>query len=243
MNINRTYLLVALVQIAFWGSTTFAFDPGLSGVSPECLHECETALGTVGENKSAEPLLALLRKYPTNLEQAHLEVNTGIVYGQRTGVVDPEKAVEHFTAALRYELPERTYIQVLMWRGNSQEQLKKQKESLRDYLRGLLACSYYDLSGGWPEIKIPTNPMLMNSPDPENTTRVRDYNMYRKRLDFQQFLFTQRFFFIDAVKRVTSGSSVGQAEILDALNDLSPDSTRTKIVIEWLNSENKRPWP
>ena len=107
-----------------------------------------------------EPLIALQRRYTNETEQAELEVSIGLTYNQRTGVVDPSKAVVHFTAALGYDLPERTYIQIVGWRGNSQEQLKKPKEALTDYLRGLLACSYYDLTGGWPEIQQPKDQNL-----------------------------------------------------------------------------------
>jgi hypothetical protein len=243
MNINRTLLLVALVAIAFSVSPALALDSGLTGVSQQFLSDCESADGVVSQLKTVDPLLALLKKYTNEVEQAHLEVYIGRAYGQRTGVVDPAKAVVHFTAALRYELPERTYIQILMWRGNSQEQLKKTSEALRDYLRGLLACSYYDLSGGWPEIQSSKVPISMNSPDPENSERVRDYNTYRKSLDFQQFLLMQRYYFIEAVKRVTNERSGSQAEIMETLGNLSPDSTRVGVVHEWLKLENKRPWP
>ena len=225
-----------------------ALDFGLAGVSQQCLRDCESADSVVSQRKSVEPLLVLLKKYTNEVEQADLEVYIGMVYGQRTGVVEPAKAVAHFTAALRYELPERTYIQVLMWRGNSQEQLKKTGEALRDYLRGLLACSYHDLSGGWPEIQSPKVPIFINSPDPENRERARDYSTYRKSLDFQQFLLMQRYYFVEAVKRVTNERPGSQAEITEALGKLSPDSVspdsaRVGVVCGWLKSENKRPWP
>ncbi len=157
--------------------------------------------------------------------------------------MDPAKAVAHFTAALQYELPERTYIEVLMWRGNSQEQLKKTTEALRDYLRGLLACSYYNLSGGWPEIQRSKVPIYMNSPDLENGERVRHYNRYRKSIDFQRFLLLQRYYLVEAVNRVRDERSGSRVEITEVLGTLSPDSSRLGAIRDWLKSENKRPWP
>jgi hypothetical protein len=243
MNINKKLLLIALVGIAFGVWPVFAMDFGLVGVSQQCLRDCGSADSVVSQLKSTEPLLELSKRYTNEADQAYLEVYIGMVYGQRTGVVDPAKSLVHLTAALRYELPEKTYIQVLMWRGGSQEQLNKTKEALKDYLRGLLACSYHDLSGGWPKIQSSKVPIFMNSHDSENGERARDYNTYRKSLDLQQFLLMQRYYFIDAVKRVTRESSNSETEIMEILGDLSPDSARTRVVREWLKSENKRPWP
>jgi hypothetical protein len=53
----------------------------------------------------------------------------------------------------------------------------------------------------------------------------------------------QRYYFLEAVKRATNERSGSQAEIMETLGKLSPDSTRVGVVREWLKSENKRPWP
>jgi hypothetical protein len=220
-----------------------ALHSGLSGLSPEFVADCESAQKKVDASKSAEPLLVLLQRYTNATEKAELELSIGLVYNQRTGVVDPGKAVTHFTAALQYEFPERTYIEILMWRGNSQEQLQHTKEALKDYLRGLLACSYHDLSGGWPEILPPKEPMYMNSPDPENTQRLRDHHQYRQAIDFQRFLLMQRYYLIDAVKRVLKEPDNKDVQIVEILGTLSPDASRFGTIVSWLKSENKRPWP
>jgi hypothetical protein len=219
--------------------------------SSDFRRDYEAAQQSVNQSKSAEPLFALLAKYTDAAETAELELSIGLVYGQRTGLVDPAKAVVHFTAALRHELPERAYIEVVMWRGNSQEQLKKMSEALRDYLRGLLACSYYDLSGGWHELQRSKVPIYLSHPgrpgsekdDPENAERTRDYNRYRKSIDFQQFLLMQRYYLVEAVKRVTNERSGDRAEIMEILGTLTPDSSRFGLIGDWLKSENKRPWP
>ena len=128
-----------------------------------------------------------------------------------------------------------------MLRGGSLEQMGKSDEALKDYLRGLLECSYYDLTGGMPEILPPKVAIYMNSPDLENPQRVRDYNRYRSHLDFQGFLLTHRYYFIDSVKRVRSDKH--EDDILGMLKSISRDSGRNEKIIESLKSENKRPWP
>src|SRR5439155_13385899 len=121
--------------------------------------------------------------------------------------------------------------------------LEKRNEAFRDYLRGLLACSYYDLSGGWPAIQSSKVPIYMNSSDPENSERVRDYNTYRKSIDFQRLVFMQRYYLIEAVKRVRQEVSKSDDQIVEILGTLSPDSSRFRTITDWLKSENKQPWP
>jgi len=243
MKTSSALLLGTLLAITFCVSPALALDSGPIGFSQQFLRDCESADAVVSQLNSVDPLMALIQKYTNEVEQAHLEVLIGRAYNQRTGVVDPDKAVIHFTAALRYELPERTYLEVLMWRGNSQEQLKKTNEAFKDYLRGLLACSYYALSGGWPEIQSAKVPIFTNSAEPENRERVRDYNTYRKNIDFQRFLLMQRYYLIEAVKRVRQEVSKSDGQIAEMLGTLSPDSSRFGTITDWLKSENRRPWP
>lgn len=220
----------------------FAQFPGLPGCSQEFYPNVMAAERAVNEKKSIEPILALQQLYTNELEQVSLEISIGVDYGQRTGVVNPTNAVVHFTTALNYDnLPEKTRLEILMWRGNSLEQTGKPDEALKDYLRGLLDCSYHDLADGWPEILQPKVAIYMNSPDPENPQRVRDYNYYRRHVDFQQFLLMQRYYFIDSAKRVRQGKS--DLDILDILKPLSPDSRRNEKIVELIKSENKRPRP
>jgi hypothetical protein len=229
---------------ALLASPASAQFSGLSGFSDGFIRDYKSAEQMVDQTKSAEPLIALQQRYTSPAEQAELEVSIGLAYNQRTGVVNPSKAVAHLTLALGYDLPEKTYIQIMMWRGSSEEQLKNSNEALMDYLRGLLACSYYDLSGGWPEIQSPKVPLFIpspfESPDPENEQRNRDYNLYRKHLDFQQFLLTDRYLLIDAGERVRERKSDDQ--IVEMLQTLTPDSSKFGTIIGWLKSENKSPW-
>lgn len=246
---TKLIAVFALVCLAFYGIPAFALHSGFKDAkgdivfSEEFIRDYEFAGDAVTKSRSVEPFLKLLKKYKQPEEVVELEVSIGLVYNQRAGLVDPAQAVVHFSNALKYNLPEKTYIQVLMWRGNSLEQLKKHSEALRDYLRGLLACAYYDLSGGWPEIKPPKIPFNRRSNDPEDVQRARDYWMYRNRIDFQRFLLTQRYYFIEATTRVQSHLSIGDHQVLNILEELSPDTSRFSSLMKLLKSRNERPWP
>ena len=242
-------LLIITVFCGMCSLPVLALHSGLADAKGECtfskefIRDYESAQKMVDELKSADPLLKLQKKYKKTEEQAELELSIGLAYNQRTGVVDPAKAVLHLSNALKFDLPKRTRLKIFMWRGNSLEGLKKHDEALHDYLRGLLACSYYDLSGEWPEIKSSNVPIYMNSDDPKNAQRVRDYQRYRKSIDFQRFLFMQRYFLIDAVKRVQMNAVIDENQVRNVLKELSPDTSRYDVVIGFLKSENKRPWP
>ena len=230
-------------------SSAFALHSGLVGTDDECIftkefiQDYEVAQKSVDTLKSAEPFLALLTKYRKPEERAELELSIGLVYNHRTGVVDPAKAVTHLSRALEFNLPERTFIDICMWRGGSYEQLKKYPEALRDYIRGLLACSYRDLDGGWPEVLASTVPIYMNSEDPENHQRVKDYQRYRYAIDFKRFLLMQRYSLIEAVKRVQADGAITDKALEKAVKELTPDMSRYEIIAGLLKSENKQPWP
>jgi len=222
---------------------TYAQHSGLSGLSPQFLQDYETASKASSESKSAQPFIDLLSKYETGDERTELEVTLGMIYSQRSGFVDPAKAVEYFTEALARDLPEETYSKILLLRGNSQEQQKKLSEARNDYFRGLLVCSYRDFSGGWPQIADPNVSFVRNSKDPQDLNALQDYNRYRKTIAYQRFLLQQRYFLIDAIRRITKQSPLSQEEITEILKRLSSDSSRYKIIQNWLKSDNPRPWP
>jgi len=237
--ILRLSFLLSAVLVSL---PAFAQFPGLPGCSQQFYRDVMAAERMVNEKQSVEPVLALQQRYSNELEQVSLEISIGVDFGQRTGVVNPTNAVVHFTTALDYDnLPDKTRLEILLWRGNSLEQMGKLDEAMKDYLRGLLECSFHDLTGGWPEILHPKAAMYINSRDPENPQRVRDYNRYRRHIDFKQFLLRQRYFLVDAAKRVWQDKS--DADLLDNFKSISPDLDRNEKIIESLKSENKRPWP
>ncbi len=239
----KCFVGILLCMATLHPPTIYAMYSELSGFSQAFLHDYEAAEKMVASSKSADPFLGLLAKYASDAERAELETTIGLIYNQRTGAVDPAKAVVHLTAALGYELPEKTHIQVVMWRSGSQEQLKNSDEAFKDYVRVLLACSYHDLSGGWPPIKGGKEVIYINGTDPKNEARRRDYEWYRQSISQQQFILGMRYYAIDAVKRMVKEQSWDQARVAATLEILSPDASRYEIIKGWLNSENKPPWP
>ena len=192
-----------------------------------------------GEN--VEMLEAQLKQATNLVEKAGLEETLGRLYSYRTGLVDYPKALVHLTAALQYDLPEPTYVELLMLRGNNAELLGKRDGALRDYLRGLLACSYHELSGGWPEYRQPHYRTDVVPPDPEWHERVRDSRVDRSAIDTQRSILMQRYYFVEAVKRLLNAHQADQKAIREALEELSTDSSRFSIVLRWINSENPAP--
>jgi len=247
----RSFLpcLLLAILMALSPATGLSFNSGLTdanGDSPfseAFARAVDAAQSAVNETKNAEPMLRLLETFTRPEEQLELNLEIGLIYNQRTDLVDPPNAVFYLGKVLAYHLPERTRIAVLMWRGNSSEQLREFQPALTDYLRGLLACSYHDLSGPWPEIRESGVAIYLNSPDPENGTHIRDYNQYRESIDLQRYLMQQKYYFVDAVKRVRESAHLGDDVILKTLGELSPDLTRREVVLRWLKGENKRPWP
>jgi len=250
MKTRPNIAILALICFALCGTPAFALHSGFTDAkgdtvfSREFIRDYKSAQKAVDKSHSAEPLLKLLKKYKQVEEVAELELSIGVIYSQRGGVIDPAKAVVYFSNVLKYNFPEKTYVQILMWRGNSLEQLKKHNEALKDYLRGLLACSYHDLSGGWPEIKSPKVKIYFSrgSDDPEDVDRARDYRMYRRKIDFQRSLLRHRYFFIEATKRVQSYLSLSNDQVLNTLKEISPDTSRYTLIVNLLRSENYRPW-
>jgi len=229
-------VICPLLCVVFSCSSASALHSGLADASgktvfsKEFLHDYKAANAVASTGESVKPLLALLTRYSKPEEQAELELMIGIVYSQRTGLVDPAKAVTHLTNALKYRLPEQKRLQVLVWRGNSLEQLKRHEAALRDYLRTLLGCSYHDLSGGWPEIRSSNVTIYTRSDDPENAERARDYREYRKRIRLQRDLLWMKYSMVEAVRRVQARSAVAEERVMEMLRELSPDVSRHHIV-------------
>lgn len=246
---NRKKILILIALILLIQVSGHAFHTRLFSVDHNTIfqksfiRDYEVAQQQIESGESMQPMLNLLKKYHRPEEVAELELTIGLAYNQGGGFVDPEKAIVHLTKALEFKLPERTIMEIFVWRGGSFEQLKNYKESLKDYLRVLLAATYYDINREWPEIKPPKTPIYTNSIDPENKKRIRDYNEYRNRLNHHRFILTQRYFMVDAIKRVRKENSIGEKDLVDILGNLTPDTYAIRKVRSLLNEENKRPWP
>jgi hypothetical protein len=228
----------------------FAFHAGLvdargeSVFSEEFVRDYQSADNASITTRSVKPFLELLSKYQQPNERAELELTIGVIYAQRTGQVDPANAVKHLTNALDYKLPDETYLNALLWRAGSFEQLGKFDEARADHLRGLLACSYYQLPTEWPEAKEPMSPISLGSDiDDVDAERRRDYYAYRAQIKLQQAILMQQFYFMDGLKRISSKKPLDQEQLRKVLGDLTPDERKHELLLRLLQSDNKRPWP
>jgi hypothetical protein len=210
--------------------------------SKEFIRDYQAASEALHKKKSIEPMLELLKKYKRSEEIAELEISIGQQYGQCDGIIDYPKSVSHLSSALRYKLPENTYIQVLMWRGNAFEIQKKHNEALKDYLRGLVTCSHHDLSGVWPKSEAFNVHFDRRSDKFDDVEAERDFWMYERRIRLQQELRRQRYYFVDLINNLQDRFSIGDEPVLKILEGITPDVSRCASIMKTLNSENKRPW-
>jgi hypothetical protein len=235
-----------MLCVTLCGDPALALHSGLTDArretvfSRDFLNDYQSAQNEVRASQSAEPMLRLLEKYARSEEQAELELSIGIIYGQRPGLVDPAKAVIHFSNALQYELPEKTSIEILLWRGSAFEQLEKLERALMDYLRGLLACSYHDLSGESKDIKRPKVDFDIRSDDPTQRERARDYRSYWDRFELRRFLIDKRFYFVEGVKRIRSRLSFTDNQLRTLLEELTPDTSRYDLIVNLINTRPSR---
>lgn len=243
----KTRAMVLAFLVLFPTAHAYAFAADFTGIdgktvfSEAFIEDFSKAEKETAEQKSVKPMLALLEQYKKPTEQAQLYSTIGLLYNQRTGLVDEAKAVEYLTKALEYEFSDRAYVQLIAWRGNSLETLKRYDEALADYLQGLLVCSYYNVSDGRPEIQDPPMPIYMNSPDPRNDERVRNYRRYRHSIDLIGNLSTMQSALVEAVKRLQNNNNIDAKHVTDTLNALYPDPKKREQVLHLINGENIKP--
>ena len=244
---NRQLVFVLIAILLESGTPGLAFYGKLSDAAGNCAfsqafaREYDAAWLDIHEKQSTIQLEGLLNKYTNAAEQAELELSLGLAYNQHSGVINHEKGIEHFTRALNYSFSEEWVLRIYLLRGNSFESLMQYENALRDYLRGLVACSYHDIPKKWPWIQPTPIPIYTNSSDPNNKERSRDYRIYRLTLDWQQFLLSQRFQLIMAVNRVSKNAQYDDTYILKALSELTPDSSRYELIINLLKADNLDP--
>lgn len=254
------YLPLAIATLALWTAPpALALRIEVQNAAGDSVHseafikDFAAAGERMAAEKSAQPLVDLLERYRDPNEVAEIHYSLGLIYGQRTGLVDQDKSVEHFTKALEFQLPERAYLDAMMLRGNAFEQTGDHPSALDDYLRGLLAISYHDLTGGWPREESPSEVWDHRSREAGELEKARDYRLYRERVRAKQHHLRQRYYFIDAVERVEQ-KAVGEgkaeklvdldAELRTRLKRLAPgDEERFDRILRWVRSENEQPWP
>jgi len=77
------------------------------------------------------------------------------------------------------------------------------------------------------------------SDSPENQQHIQDYSYYREQMNLQSELVMCRYGAVHAVKRM----NLPDEQILKALKEITPDSSRHGIIMQWLKSENPFPRP
>jgi hypothetical protein len=242
-------ILVGLA-VVFCSSPLPAFHAGLVDAegnivfSAQFVRDYQAAEKEMTATGSVEPYLALLEKSRDSNERAELELTIGVIYCQRTGFVDPEKAVRHLGNALGYRLPETAYLDTLLWRAGSLEQLGKLDDARRDHLRGLLACLQYNTPSEWPELEPPTVAFSIGPDVTEAELQARrDYERYRTRVEFQRHVMMQRYYFVDALQRIGAKAPLQKQQLRSELEKLTPDADQHERIWKLVRSDNKRPWP
>jgi hypothetical protein len=198
-------------------------------------------------------LEAMLSQFTRDEEQAEIQLSLGVIHGQRTGLVDPAKAVLHFTEALHYELPPTVRTRVFVWRGNAQEQQEHRRAALMDYIRGLLICTQFDLSHGWPadppRLSEDTREETAVDPSSSRGTEVRtgpasaEYLLQSRLIRIEREMLMHRFYLVEAVKRVTTKEKLSGRDLDKEIAFIVSDSRRARQISGWCASENRRPWP
>jgi hypothetical protein len=201
---------------------------------------------SAGERRSVEPIVALFAKYTSDEETAELELTLGLSFSQRTGLVDHAAAVTHLTRALRFRLPEHVWLQAMVWRAGSLAQLRRDQEALKDSLRVLVALSYRDTSQPCPGAIDDRRPAVLpsigaGSDSAENLQRMEDYRRYREQIDHARTFAVLRHAAVDAITRGQRVGGFTEYDIRKALADVSPDTSRSGIILTWLTSSNPFP--
>ena len=240
---------IGLLAFFFAGITANAFHSEFANArnespfSPDFVRAYESAMTAVDKEKSMVQIFSMLERYMEPLELAELELAIGIIYNQRADFRDPQKAVFHLSNALAYNLPLKAYIRATGWRATSLDQLNRYRDSIKDWLRILLACSYHVLPREWPSIQEFRVPIYMSSRDPENMQRLWDSRRFRNGIKLHQFLLRFRYTAIGLIADLQSRASITDEQVHALFEDLTPDNNRIDAIMVQLQSENPRPWP
>jgi tetratricopeptide (TPR) repeat protein len=228
--------LATLVTVIGAGSSSamnaeFRDAAGNFAYSDDFLRDYADALSEIANTGSAAPLHQLLETYDHPNERAELELTLGVIYAQRTGLVSPDKAITHLSRALDFELPDRAYVDALLWRAGAYEQLKKRDDAIRDHLRGLVACLKFADHDIRPELLPPETLFSINPQDEEERQIKADYERYRSSVLLQQHIRRQRGYFAQAIRRLTNGQENNEDKLRTMLETITPDPAARENVL------------
>jgi antitoxin component YwqK of YwqJK toxin-antitoxin module len=214
---------------------------GQSALSEEFRTSYDKASEAAMTSHSLKPVEDLLNTYRRPEEQAELQVALGYLYSQRSGFVHPDKAVEHFTKALNYELPPSLTPKILTLLGNSREQLKELDEALDDYIRGVLFCLRYDLPPATSDSATSRTRPKMDPNDPKYEQPMADLRVFDREQRFERELLMARYGLIEAIKRAAGALKLSNEDFQHRVELISGDEARTRLLFTFVTSENVRP--
>lgn len=251
-----------MLAAAFWLGhvvSTIAFETDLRGfesfslVSPTFFRELDAA------NRASQPvaeLEALYQKFNGPAEQAEIELTIARVLCQRTGLVDPAESIRWYDKALVRDLPPTALAKQFILRGNMHERLKHSEEALADYVRGLLICLQFNLPDTWPnrdgtgKLQPPPinsgldfNGERTEAQRLEQRQQAADYRRESEMIRREQDLLQQRYYYVDAIKRVQQHEQRSEATLRAIAEKLTNRKDRVDEVLRRVREPNPRPWP
>jgi hypothetical protein len=226
----------------------------LSLFSPTFINELDLA------NRSTDPvgqLEAVYRRFTRPAEQLETELTIARLLSQQKRFVNRAESLTWYDKALMRELPAITLARHLILRGNTHEQLDHHELALADYVRGLLVCLQFNLPDVWPQrddgtgtLRLPPIDSRMDSDG--DKTEIQHLAERQRKLDYdrdfemtrrEQFLLQQRYYYIDAIKRVLKSRELSEAALRDLAAGLTNRKDRVEEVLRRVRAQNPRPWP
>ncbi|HVW01994.1 MAG TPA: hypothetical protein VHB77_16695 [Planctomycetaceae bacterium] len=204
-------------------------------------------------NAPEAQLEALYQKAVSPAEKAEVELTIARIYCQRTGHVNPAKAIEWYDKALVRDLPPIVLAKQFILRGNMHERLEHTDKALSDYCRGLLVCLQFNLPKTWPA-EDGTGHLhpapIDNSLDPKTAeeqldakTQTADWRRDHDATRREQDLLGMRYYYIDAIARVMKDRKLKEPELQKIAERLTNRKDRIQELLVRVREPNPRPWP
>ena len=238
------------VFIAFGTETDVQGVDEQSPFSPNFLGELAAASGP---DHPVSHLEALYQKFKQPAEQAEIELTIARVLCQRTGLVNWPESLKWYDKALVRDLPTTALAKQFILRGNVHEMLKHKEDALADYVRGLMICLEFNLPGKWPtedgEGKLTPPPINSGFDDRDEAQRLADrqrtadYRREHALIRQEQDLLMQRYYYVEAIKRVIKDNRIEDTALRDICEKLTNRKDRINEVLRLAKEPNTRPWP
>ena len=188
-------------------------------------------------------------------ELAETELTLARILCSRTGMVDPAKSLLWYDRALVRNLPPEARAKQFILRGNMHERLAHPREAVADYVRGLLICLQFNLPAKWPNFdgggRLQPPPLndSLGEGDHAATERLAarqqaaDYRAEMEMIRREQALLMQRYYYVEAIKRVQNAAKLSDADLREIGGKLTNQEDRLDEVIRRVQEPNPRPWP